>query len=159
MNTLSSWVLSIAGVVLLGTVLDLLLTKSRLKAFIRAVFATVTVLIVVTPIPAFIKSGFRADFDWGNVELDGKYLQYAENQKLNALAEAVEKALADDGIPNAKVTVDGSVDKEVLVRSVSVNLSESGIDGENEHINKYAVVKRKVSEYLGIDEDRVSVYG
>ncbi|MCI8434875.1 MAG: stage III sporulation protein AF [Clostridia bacterium] len=159
MSTLGSWVLSIAGVVLLGTVIDLLLTKSRLKTFIRSVFASVTVLIIVTPIPAFIQSGFKADFDWGNIELDNNYLQYTETAKLNAIARAVEAVLADDGLDGAKVTVDGEVGDEILVRNVVINLSETVIAGESEHINKYAEVRKKVAAYLRVSEDKVSVYG
>ena len=159
MSTLGSWVLSIAGVVLLGTVIDLLLTKSRLKTFIRSVFASVTVLIIVTPIPAFIQSGFKADFDWGNIELDNNYLQYTETAKLNAIARAVEAVLADDGLDGAKVTVDGEVGDEILVRNVVINLSETVIASESEHINKYAEVRKKVAAYLRVSEDKVSVYG
>lgn len=159
MSTLGGWVLSITGVVLLGTIIDLLLTKSRLKTFIRAIFASVTVLIIVTPIPAFIKSGLKADFDWGGIELDDGYLDYAENYKLNALARSVEAALEKDGITKAAVTVEGEVKEEIVVRSVTINLSDSVIDGETEHINKYAEVKKKVSGYLGISEDKIRVYG
>lgn len=159
MSTLSGWVLSIAGVVLLGTVIDLLLTKSRLKTFIRSVFASVAVLVIVTPIPSFIKSGFDADFTWGDVELDSGYLSYVEHYKLNTLARAVEKVLEQEGLAGAKVTVDGEVDGEILVREVTINLSETVIAGESEHINKYAEVRKQVAGYLGVGEDKVRVYG
>ena len=57
MSAIAGWVLSVLGIVLAGTVVDLMLTKSRLKSFIRSVFATITVLVVITPLPKLIETG------------------------------------------------------------------------------------------------------
>ena len=72
---------------------------------------------------------------------------------------SIEAVLADDGLDGAKVTVDGEVGDEILVRNVVINLSETVIAGESEHINKYAEVRKKVAAYLRVSEDKVSVYG
>lgn len=95
MSSLATWVLSILGIVLVGTLVDLLLTKSRLKSVIRSVFATITVLVVVTPLPKLVSTG---SFDLDADITDGEFLTYASDLKIGVLERAVERALAAQGI-------------------------------------------------------------
>ena len=153
MNSLATWVLSILGIVLVGTLVDLLLTKSRLKSVIRSVFATITVLVVVTPLPKLVSTG---SFDLDADITDGEFLTYASDLKIGVLERAVERALAAQGI-EATVEIEGTADTDIAIERVTINLSADGIQDENEHINKYDSVRRLAADYLNVEEDRITV--
>lgn len=153
MSSLATWVLSILGIVLVGTLVDLLLTKSRLKSVIRSVFATIIVLVIVTPLPGLVSTG---SFDINADITDGEFLTYASDLKIGVLERAVERALAAEGI-EAAVEIEGTADTDIAIERVTINLSADGIPDENEHINKYDSVRRLAADYLNVEEDRITV--
>ena len=153
MSGLATWVLSVLGIVLVGTLVDLLLTKSRLKSVIRAVFATITVLVIVTPLPGLVSTG---SFDISADITDGDFLDYASDLKIGVLERAAERALAAEGI-EAAVEIEGTADTDIAIERVTIILSADGIPDENEHINKYNSVRRLAADYLNVEEDRITV--
>ncbi len=153
MSAIAGWVLSVLGIVLAGTVVDLMLTKSRLKSFIRSVFATITVLVVITPLPKLIETG---EFDISADITDDEFIDYASDLKIGVLERALERALAEQGI-SADVEITGKADVEITVERAVIILSENGIQGENEHIHNYDSVRALAAQYLDVEEDRITV--
>ena len=85
MNNFSQWILSILGVVLVGFIAELFLSETRTGKFVRTVCATVTVLIIVSPLPMLLSGNisFDGNFDIENgYEIDGKYIDFINNKKL-----------------------------------------------------------------------------
>ena len=84
MKFVSAWVMSILGIVIIGTIVDLLLSKSRLKNFIRSIFATVCILVIITPLPSIVKNGFDMDFSdlVGDIQIDDDFVGFSEHQRL-----------------------------------------------------------------------------
>lgn len=155
MSGVVTWALSILGVALLGMLVDLLLTKSRLKPYIRSVFAVITALVVVTPLPGMLRAG--GSVDWKIELTDTSFLEYASDLKLHALERAVERALLEQEGVQADVKIEGRADKDIEITSVYVDLSQNGITDNPEHIYKYDSVQESTANYLGIDKERVTV--
>ncbi|MCL2797763.1 MAG: stage III sporulation protein AF [Firmicutes bacterium] len=163
MSAITAWLTGILSVVILGTVVDLLLSESKMGKYVRSVFAAVTVLVIILPIPGFFQNGcsFENDFIIENkFTLDENYLAYANRVKLDSLARGVEEQLRQDGIKNAAVCVEGEITaSEVKIQLVRVNLKNAVIDEKMQHINKYELVSGKIAEYLGIEKGQVIVEG
>lgn len=155
MSGVVTWALSILGIALLGMLVDLLLTKSRLKPYIRSVFAVITALVVVTPLPGLLRAG--GNVDWKIDLTDTNFLEYASDLKVHALERAVERALLEQEGVRADVKIEGRADKDIEIISVYVDLSQSGITDNPEHIYKYDSVKASTAKYLGIDKEKVTV--
>ena len=122
---MSIWITSIVGVVTLGVLLDIIVPEGEINKYIKAVFALVTVLVIVAPLPRLIE----ADFDIGNLfnepgemQTDESFLQQvdwqirAQNQE--RLALAFQDAEVTGGIANINY---GESARDVV--SVHVNLS------------------------------------
>ena len=163
MSAITAWLTGILAVVILGTVVDLLLSESKMGKYIRSVFAAVTVLVIILPIPGFFQNGFKFDRDFileNSFTLDENYLSYANRVKLDHLARGVEEQLRLDGIRNALVTVEGSATaSDIKIQLVRVNLKNAVIDENKAHINKYELVSGKVSEYLSIEKGQIIIDG
>ena len=162
MNAISAWIMSILGIVIIGTLIDLILPSGRIGKYIKSIFATVTVLVIVLPIPSLIKNNFKIEN--GNLItpefiLDENYIDYANKIKMQYLAKGVETVLAEDGLRNVKVTIDGTSDKNnIIIKSVTVNLKNLVIDEDKQHINKYELIRESVTKYLNVEKDAVIIY-
>lgn len=161
MNAISAWIMSILGVVIVGTLIDLILPSGRMSKYVKSIFATITVLIIVTPLPNLIKNGFRTDSGTlitPEFVLDENYMAYADKVKLKYLARGVENKLADDGMRGVKVEIDGKFDgSDIIINYVYVNLQNIVMDENISHINKYELIRESVTKYLNVEKGTVII--
>lgn len=161
MSALGGWILSILGVAVIGAVADLVLPSGRMNKFVKSVFAAVTVLLIVLPLPSLLQNGcdkgkFLLNED---VPLQDDYLAYTASVKKEKLVQGLRAALESDGITLGDVEIDGDFSASVpRVEKVRINLSQVVMRGQTEHIHKYTTVRTKVAAYLTIDEDAVELY-
>ena len=163
MSAVSKWILGIFAVIIIGVTVDLLFSGSRMSKLVRCVTATVTLLVIVMPLPSLIRGGFGTEggglFEY-SPQLDQGYLDYVTEKKMNVLADGAENMLADEGISGAEITITSISDgEEINIVQVVINLSNSVIDEKLEHINKNELAAEKTSAYLNVDKSRISVYG
>ncbi|MCH5164151.1 MAG: hypothetical protein J1F36_03965 [Clostridiales bacterium] len=155
-----SWIMSILAVVALSVVADLLLGGKRMGKFVNAIFASLTILIIVAPVPNIIRNGIDADnilFIPG-INVDESYLDYANNLKTSRLARGVVDELSKEGYRNVEVEIKGEFNDEIKITSVVINLSKLVMDEKVVHINKYDAITRLVSSYLGVDKGVIMIY-
>ncbi len=152
--------MSILAVVALGFIADLVLSGKRMGKFVNAIFASLTILIIVAPLPNIIKNGFNGDnilFVPG-IEVDDSYINYANKMRVRSLERGVEEALSKEGYRNIEVEIKGEFDEEIKIQSISLNLSNLVMDDKVVHINKYEAITRFVSGYLDVDKGVVVIY-
>ena len=154
-----SWVMSILAVVILSIVADLLLSGKRMGKFVRGVFASLTILIIVAPLPSF----FSGDYGLGDAlvvdkQTDEVFLDYANSLKVSALNNATEDKLDAEGYKGAEVDITCEWGTEIKITEVTVNLHNLVMDEKVVHINKYSAITGIVSEYLGVDKGLVVIY-
>ena len=161
MDSVSSWLLSIFGVIVISIVVDLLLVHSRTQKMIRCICACVTMLVIIMPISSLTANGkFEFDFSSYQTEIDEKYVLYINKLKANTIKLSLEKSLEDEGIKNVNVEILlDSNSREFVVNAVNINLSESVIDEKFEHINRNEMIKDVVIKYLKVDKSLVNIYG
>lgn len=155
MNSFAAWGLTILGLAVITTVAEMLLPQGKTRKVIRSVAATIAVLVIVTPLPNFLKSGFDFDFSVDTVSTDTEYLEYTEKLKANIITSAAVEHFRELGYEDIEISVelDGWT-----VKSASVNFVNSGMSGNGQHINKSEIIKL-VADYFGIGEEAVMAYG
>lgn len=161
MSGLGAWILSILGIVVIGAVVDLVLPSGRMNKYVKSIFAAVTVLVIVLPLPNLLKGGCKTDeLLWNkDVELQDTYLEYAADLKKKALLSGLRAALQADGITLGDAELIGDFTQITPeIAEVKINLSQVVIVGQSEHIHKYTLVREKVAEYLSVDKDVIDLY-
>ena len=146
MKFLTAWIMSILGIVILGTVVDLLLHKSRVKNIIRSVFATVSILIIVTPLPSLISNG--PNIDWNDImnefEYDDNFLDYIDNEKISIMEKALIAAFESEGIKGLKIEITADTEgNDLIIKRITIDLSNSVMNCDSVNINKYEFIKEK----------------
>lgn len=163
MTAVSKWLIGIFAVAVIGVALDLLFSGSRMSGAVRYAAATVTLIVIIAPIPSMVKSGFSfsgRDALSYEPKTDEHYLGFVSERKAALLASAAERSLEEGGISGAKVTLSYLADgAEMTIEEVRVNLRDSVIDDKVGHINKNELAIRLISERFAIDKGRISVYG
>jgi len=163
MNPIVGWIIGILAVVLLGTIIDLLMSEHKMGKYIRSIFAAVTILVIILPIPSIMQNGINFDNSFiiqNEWELDENFLTFATRVRLNALARGVEAQLASGGISGTEIRLEGSMqNQEVIVYSARVNMQNASITTNITNIDKHSHVQGLVAGYLFIDRGLVTVYG
>ena len=162
MKFLTAWIMSILGIVILGTVVDLLLHKSRVKNIIRSVFATVSILIIVTPLPSLISNG--PNIDWNDImnefEYDDNFLDYIDNEKISIMEKALIAAFESEGIKGLKIEITAETEgSNLIIKRITIDLSNSVMNGDSVNINKYEFIKEKVKKFLNGQEVEIVFNG
>jgi len=101
----SSWLLSIAGVTIIGVLVELLLTNSPVHKFVRSIYAFFILFVIVAPIPGFFKNASAAAS--GGISLDTELSREINRQTTAARQASVTSALAAAGFDNCIVTFFG----------------------------------------------------
>ncbi|MCH5160503.1 MAG: hypothetical protein J1G04_00580 [Clostridiales bacterium] len=164
MSSFASWGLTILGLAVVMTIAEMLLPSGKLKRVIRSVFATITALCIITPIPTLLKSlGAKIDgitFDKDIDITDSEYLDYIDGRKKSIIERGAIEYLATKGIEgvNIEVELDSSGYGVKCARVDFSKFPNIGITQDGEHINKSEIILL-IAEYFGVGKEAIMTYG
>jgi hypothetical protein len=161
MESLSAWILSILGVVILGVLVDLVTAEGKTQRYIRSIFGIITVFVIVLPLPSLVKRDFA--YEWNRsvtpaVNYDGAYLESVYREKTAVIERGAQSFLAANGFAGVAVTL--SVDgykADMTVLCVYADTKNAVIAADKAHIDKYSAVRDLLSRYIGVAPEKVTV--
>lgn len=156
MSGFAAWGLTVLGLATVTTIAEMLLPHGKLRNVILSVFASITALVIITPIPELFKNGFDFDFSTGTVATDSDYLDFIDKSREDIFAASAVEYLKQHGYDGGftlTVTADG-----YTVKTVTVKFDESGMTADGGHINKSEIVGL-IAEYFGVGREAVMTYG
>lgn len=164
-STLSSWIISIAGIICVSVVVELIMPSGQMNRYIKGIFSFVIILVIILPIPKLLKS--KLDFsdllDYGQIEVDENYLYQLNLDKLSFLKESIEEEAANMGYKNIIVSINADILSSAFqIKSVFVDLSQIGISGNAVHkdINEIRKdITKLVLKHIKIEEAKVLYSG
>ena len=62
-STLSAWVMSIAGIICISVLVELVIPNGQMNKYIKGIFSFIVLLVIISPIPMLLGKEF--DFDKG----------------------------------------------------------------------------------------------
>ena len=155
---MSAWLFSIAGIVIIGALVDVLLTDSPMSKFIRGIFGFFVLLVIIAPLPGLIDDGVRAV--GGDIELNSELMQTINKQTAAAFQRNTENALSTAGFRNVIVTIehDQNAMSFVIIR-VFVNAFDVVLTNNVQAINIERDITRIVMAVTNVDEGRIFYVG
>ena len=127
MNVVSSWLLSIACVVVLSVLAEFVLPEGQINKYIKVIFSFVIMLVIIMPLPKLFGKEFELKnlFESSKVELQENYLYQVNLNKLNSLSEEIDKKIVEAGMEKVVVSIDSNILAESLeIYSVFVDLKD-----------------------------------
>jgi len=148
---MSSWLISVTGIIVIGVIVELLMTDSAMSKFVRSIYAFFILLVVVAPLPNLFRSGAEVG---GWIEPDGELLTQINSMSLAASQQRIERELQRAGFEGVIVTLTQCRDSpNFQIDRVFVNAC--GVQPPRPNINTRTEIIRIVTTILNIDEGRV----
>lgn len=159
---MKEWALKILISVLILSSISIILPTGKLSSYIKYVFAIILIPIVIEPV-LMIKNNnfdFNTVFNETEVQVQNDYLDYISEQKINEYNSLLNVLLNNLGVLGAKVDLLYNIDENYIIhiKKVCIDLTNSVINSDKEHIDIIETIKTAYSEYLHIDKDEVIIY-
>lgn len=160
MASFSSWILSIAGIVLTGVLIDLILPNGQTNKYIKSIFSIFVIFVTISPLINLINK----DIDLNSlvnsqIQIDQNYIEHINNSRVLALNKSITNEAEKYGLNG--IDIEFIIDEKTTtlkIEKVNIYLKNLVIDENSLHINKYKVLKEVVQMYIDIGEEDINFY-
>lgn len=127
MGTVSAWLLSIAGVVILSVLAEFVLPEGQMNRYTKVIFSFVILLVIIMPLPKLLGKDFDvSNFLGGSKDtLQEEYLEQINLDKLTVMSEGINTKISASGLKNVVVSINANIFSEKLeIYGILVDLRE-----------------------------------
>lgn len=160
-SSVSSWILSIAGIVIISVIVELILPEGSINKYIRSIFSFLVVFVIVAPLPALVgkKFDYSQIISQEEFTLQEDYLFQLNVYKTETLQEDLVNAINEAGYDNVQVNVScNNYATSFVVDAIYVELSNLVIMDKAEHTNIIDIEKeilKLIVSYANVEERKV----
>ena len=158
---MSSYILSIVGIVFLGVLVDLVLPDGQMNKFVKGSFALIALVVMVSPVQKLFNSNFNIEeifYNQSVIQTDADFLEATTKQMQSELETKLKVKLKDAGFDNVEVEILCGLSNNVLeIEKVEIDISKMVINTNIVHINKYTEIKNVATNFLNVEESDVVI--
>lgn len=156
--TVSGWLLSIAGMAVLGVLIDIILPGGQTNKYVKGMFAFCMLLVIIAPLPSLVNKNFNVDliFTQTEIKIDADFIYQVNRSKLTHYENKIKKQLEHAEIKHVEVVVNGDVfSNNMQIKNVFVDLKNVVISENIKHINIKKTVLEIVLDNINISKEKV----
>ena len=162
MSAISTWVLSIVGIIILSILVDLILPSGKTSSFIKNIFGYLIIVVILSPVFTFFTSKeFSVNdlFDKENVQIQDGFVASVNRQFLDNAEKAIEKACEEEGFRFVEVGIEADIfENQLIINQISVNLKFVVIDDKAKNKNIKTSILDIVQGNIKIEKEIVVFY-
>ncbi|MGN1227948.1 MAG: stage III sporulation protein AF [Christensenellales bacterium] len=161
MNAFTIWLLSVVGIVILGVLIDVILPEGSINKYIKAVFAFVVILVIISPLTKLnsVDVSLENLLNQSEMQLDEDYIFSLNKKILDQLNTNIIRDASKYGLNNVEVEFVSEIDSfQLKINEVNIFLYNLVIDKNYEHIDKYQILYDIVKTYIKIDKEKINFY-
>lgn len=165
MSSISAWILSIAGIICLSILVELIMPDGNMSKYIKTIFSFVIIFVIISPVPKLLNKELNINsiFQYEDVELQKDYLYQINIYKLEEIQNCIEDEILKSGYEEVNISISADVFQEKLeFNAVYVDLSNLVISQNAMHKNIVDIqkdIKTIVVEYTNIKEEVIYFEG
>ncbi len=154
---MKSWILSISAVIVLTSVLSFVIPDGKMKKPIESVFSLLTIIAIISPLFRIDFSNFSFFGEEGGEQIyyQESFLDYVSAKIKQENINECNFILEELGIKNCKIDIAYSSTDNYKITTIRINLVNSVIISQNEHIDIIAKAKDDISKYFQIEKEMV----
>ena len=153
---MSSWLISIIGVVFCCLLLDIIYPNGKTNVFCKSIFGIFAVIVIITPLINIVKTKKIGNLDFVDNELVSDVFDAQSMYYSNLL----ENHFAVNNIEGLNVEIIGNIENNVYeIENVYIDMSQLVLTENLTNINKYEVITKMTIDLLKIDNERIIFYG
>ena len=149
-NDISTWIISIAGVICLSVIVELMLPDGQMNRYIKGIFSFIIILIIIMPIPNLLgkELDFSNIFNYEDVTVDEDYIYQLNLDKINIIQDEIESDIEKHGYKNVKLYINCDIfDNSMKFTSITVDITNLVITENAEHKN-ITKIKQDITEII-----------
>ncbi len=161
-TSISSWLLSIAGIVCLSVVVELILPDGQINKYIKGIMSFLITLVIIMPLPKLLNSSkdYSNIFNFDQqIEADEEYLYQLNLNKVASVQQDIERAISNRGYENVCVYISCDIfQSNMQFRSITVDISNIVITPNAEHKDISKIKKditQIVKQYVNLNEEAI----
>lgn len=156
MSFLSSWTLSVAGIVVIAQLVDIILPEGQTAKYIKSVIAVIIVCVLIQPVTLLKKD--IAETTTQEVFINQTFIDTVYLEQIDSLQQEVDLLLvAEFSGVSAKIICSRGINSP-KIDYVMVNLQKSVIEKSWEIINLKEEVKTLLMQSLAVNEGQILFY-
>lgn len=153
---MSSWILSIVGIVFMGIIIDIISPNGKTNKFIKGIFSIFMLFTFLSPIKSIINNFSNTTFNNNKIELDNNFLADINIAKNESNQIIIQNRLSSLGIEGVIVTICSNVYKyNYEIEKIYVDTTNVVLSQDISHINKYEVITNTILELINIEKDNI----
>lgn len=156
MAYLSVWTLSVAGIVVLAQLVDIILPEGQTAKYIKSVISVIIVFVLLQPISAL--SNLKLFEDTDQTYVNQAYLDDIYVKQVAQIEENVNSVLADNGINVTAQVICSRLDNLPRIDFIIVNISQSVIESSDALIEYKEKIITTLSGNLNVEEAKIWFY-
>lgn len=157
---MSQWLLSITGVVLIGALVELLLTDSPMSKFVRSIYAFFILYVIVQPLPQFLRSASEMVEGDISLPLNTELIETINSQTVTSMERRLQNELESAGWTNILVVIEtDKTASSFKIGRVFVNAYGAVITKPNNNIDMKKEITDIVRAVTGVDENKILYAG
>lgn len=159
MSAISSWILGIAGIVLVGVLVEVLLPQGKLNKLLKSIVAVATIFVIVSPLKNIDPKTLDFSKLFNPIKIDNNFVEERQKGMIISLQEEIEKNLNSNGYSNIKVKIDGVVSAEKCeIKNVFVDLENLVLLDEKLNIDKYTNIVAIIQKSIDVNKEDIIFY-
>ncbi len=159
MSSISIWILSIIGVVMIGVLVEIILPEGKTNTLLKSVVAVASIFIIISPLKNIDFKSINFSNMFSSIEIDSSFVEEQRKNMIETLQTQIENDLTDSGYLNVSVQLQVDKESEYLEFSnIFVDLRNLVLSSENLNINKYTNIVAIVRQVINVDKDSVIFY-
>lgn len=153
-----SWLLSVAGVVFMGVMLEIILPNGKTVPFIKQIFSLLTLFVIVSPIVDFIDK--NVSLSSSEMVIDYNFIYQHNLQKVEVVQKQIEDNIELLGYGDVSVIVNGTIfEEELRYSSVYVDISNLVVRDDIKKNDLKSEIKLLINSVINVEEENIIFYG
>lgn len=156
---MAGYILSILGIVVAGVFIDIIIPSGTISKYIKSIYAIFVLAVIITPIIKFFNNNQGFNLQYQEYEINQNLINYIQTNKIATIENDITLELENEGLFNIDIIINYSIDNnELSINSCTINLENLVISSDNQHINKYEIIKEIVHEYTKLTDEEIIFY-
>ena len=155
-----NWIVSIALVSLLTTILIILLPDNNNSQLAKFALSLLVILVVIKPIKKDISLDFNViDNDYNEVFIQDEFLDYYIEQKVEYIKKNCNIICNEEGAENVIIEVfyDVIEENEFSIKKISLNFKNSVFNKNNEHTIIIENIKNEINKIYNVEIEILAI--
>ncbi|MBR4003714.1 MAG: stage III sporulation protein AF [Clostridia bacterium] len=156
---LSSWVLSILGIIVISLIIEIILPTGKTVKLIKSVLGVFTIFIMISPLNKINISDISSSIFTAKLEIDSEFVEKRKEEILEEYETEIIKSLEENGYFQIKINLDIEKSKnEFKIKTIFVDIREMVLKTESLNINKYTNIMAIIKNIIKVEDNKIIFY-